>query len=136
MSKDDLMKLYEKIAPNQEQRSRMRENILNHNDKKTSSIRLIRKRKVWSVVIAACIAAAMIFSITVPLGEEASVYAVNFINKDGAVISFQDNESGSGNNMKSISYVDSRPSLEFYIDGEDIAKIEITAQNEYIYAHD
>src|SRR5690606_19723110 len=40
------------------------------------------------------------------------------------------------NGAAEISYVDARPGLEFYIDGEDIAQIEISTENEYIYAVD
>ena len=36
----------------------------------------------------------------------------------------------------SACYVDARPELEFYIDGEDIAQIEVTCGNEYLYAID
>lgn len=33
-------------------------------------------------------------------------------------------------------FVDARPGLEFYIDGEDIAKIEVMCETEYVYAVD
>jgi len=36
----------------------------------------------------------------------------------------------------SVSYVDARPQLEFFIEGEDIAQIEVSCQNEYLYAVD
>jgi len=36
----------------------------------------------------------------------------------------------------SVCYVDARPQLEFYIEGEDIAQIEVSCQNEYVYAVD
>lgn len=36
----------------------------------------------------------------------------------------------------SVCYVDPRPELEFYIEGEDIAQIEVSCQNEYVYACD
>ena len=41
-----------------------------------------------------------------------------------------------GNNGTSLCYVDPRPELEFYIDGENIAQIEISCLNEYLYACD
>lgn len=35
-----------------------------------------------------------------------------------------------------VCYVDARPQLEFFIKGEDIAQIEVSCQNEYVYAVD
>lgn len=35
-----------------------------------------------------------------------------------------------------VSYVDSRPSFEFYIEGEDIARIDVSCKTEYLYAVD
>lgn len=48
----------------------------------------------------------------------------------------------AGNNITpenygtSVCYVDARPQLEFFIEGEDIAQIEVSCQNEYVYAVD
>ena len=35
-----------------------------------------------------------------------------------------------------VSNVNSRPDLEFYIEGKDIAKIELSCENEYLYVVD
>jgi len=43
---------------------------------------------------------------------------------------------GGENYGTSVCYLDARPELEFYIEGEDIAQIEVSCQNEYVYAVD
>ncbi|AGC67232.1 peptidase M56 BlaR1 [Thermoclostridium stercorarium subsp. stercorarium DSM 8532] len=45
-------------------------------------------------------------------------------------------ENTRENTGTSVRYVDPRPSLEFYIEGENIAKIDISCENEYLAAID
>lgn len=136
MNKDELIDLYEKMTPDQAQRLRMREQLLKRIGKDAGSVRRSRKRRAWFAVSAVCMAVLTAFLFLFPYGKESSVYAIHFLDEDGAIISLSDQLSDSDDGSGKVSFVNSRPGLEFYIDGNDIAKIEITTQNEYIYAVD
>jgi hypothetical protein len=51
-------------------------------------------------------------------------------------IRLADNENLPENYGTSVSNVDSRPELEFYVEGKDIAQLEITCDTEFLYAVD
>ncbi|NLM09317.1 MAG: M56 family metallopeptidase [Clostridiaceae bacterium] len=57
------------------------------------------------------------------------------MNSD-VIIRIADQHNVRENFGTSVSNIDSRPHLEFYIEGKDIAKIDISCENEYLYAVD
>ena len=135
VSKEKLIDLFEHMTPDDSQRDRMRENILKSRGKENSGKNnVLNRRIVWLTISAASLILVLLYGIFYPLGGHSTAYAVNIIGKDQTVINLADVQAdGYG---AAVSYVDSRPDLEFYIDGENIAKIEITTENEYIYAVD
>ncbi|QJD84693.1 hypothetical protein [Cohnella herbarum] len=70
-------------------------------------------------------------------GGETSAYAINVkMGEDDAVFELADHGDATGEARTYVSYVDSRPGLEFYVEGDNIAKIEMSTENEYLYAVD
>jgi hypothetical protein len=72
-------------------------------------------------------------------GAKAVAFAlfVEIPNGNSILMEDRNNEYSRADDLAtSVSYVDNHPELRFFINGEDIAKIEITTVNEYIYIHD
>jgi hypothetical protein len=135
VNRDELVDLFDQMTPNHAQKARMRENILTHRWKENAGKKkaLIR-RKAWLAISAAGLILVLFYGLGNPFGGHSTAYAVNIIGKDQTIINLADMQADKYG--ASVSYVDSRPDLEFYIDGENIAEIEITTKNEYIYAVD
>ncbi|WP_214626094.1 hypothetical protein [Paenibacillus agaridevorans] len=137
MNKNELHAHFENMTPNERQKARMRANILN-------SRQPVAHTKVWARLLSArwaipaiCLVLAIAVFLSVPFGEKTTAYAIDVrIGEDGPAFRLADNEKRPGEYGTIVSNVDSRPGLEFYIEGENIAKIEISTQNEYIYAVD
>lgn len=136
MSRDKLTELFESMTPDAAQKSRMRKHLSSRMQSEGIAKPPSRKRQAWWAVPAVCLVLALIFALVVPLGGQTSAYAIHVIDKSGTVFKLADHRKRPDDFGTSVSNVDSRPGLEFYIDGKDIAKIEITTQNEYIYAVD
>ncbi|MCR2820505.1 hypothetical protein [Lederbergia panacisoli] len=138
MDEKNLIGYFESTTPGDEQKLRMRKAILSQTHEKVTDSKK-KWRWDWAKITAAsviCVALAFLFSINNPFNGEAFAYAINIIDPDGTRIQLADNENTREDFGISVSNVNSRPDLEFYIDGEDIEKIEITTSNEYIYAVD
>lgn len=97
--------------------------------KRISSIMDTRKKRIGFTVI--CIALIM----TVGAGI---VYAAGSADATGPDVEIKlcDYRLLPENFGTTACNVESRPELEFYIEGEDIAKIEVTCETEYVYAVD
>jgi bla regulator protein BlaR1 len=102
-----------------------------------SSIMDTRKKKVGlSVICAALIITVGVGIASVAANSDSTLSGpTNNMNSD-VVIRLRDYNNSPENYGTSVSNVDSRPGLEFYIEGEDIAQIEVTCKNEYLYAVD
>lgn len=139
VNKEHLVEMFDRMTPDTKQRSRMRGQILypEKSDTRTRSAR--HKKMVWRTVTAVCIMTGLLGFLLLPLaGRQAEVYAIHVLEKekDGATFRLMDIQKSSENYGTSVSQVDSRPELEFYIHGRDIAKIEMKTENEYLYAED
>ena len=137
MNKEHLKTAFERMTPNEEQKSRIKENILLHGQPDIRAKQSIRRRFAWLLIPAFSLALALIIIFNIPFGETTSVYAINLkVGEDGTVFKLADMKGHPDEYGTSVSYVDSRPGLEFYIEGDNIASIHITTKNEYIYAVD
>ena len=102
-----------------------------------SSILDTRKKKAGLAV-----ACAMLM-LTAGIGIASAAISVDNSTSDppgnanaDVVVRLKDPNKAPESYDTSACYVDARPELEFYIDGEDIAQIEVTCGNEYLYAID
>ncbi|MGG4033496.1 hypothetical protein ABEV74_07270 [Paenibacillus cisolokensis] len=136
MNRDQLVDIFERMTPDAAQKSRMREKILSHMQTNAHVKRPPRRRRAWMAVPAVCLGLALLLLAVVPFGGETSAYAIHIIEKDGAIFRLSDNRKSADDYGTFVSNVDARPGLEFYIDGDNITKIEISTKNEYIYAVD
>ncbi|MDF2921537.1 MAG: hypothetical protein K0R57_451 [Paenibacillaceae bacterium] len=136
MNKQDLVEAFDRMKPGEFQKERMLEHILSPQKPHAQQARRFFWR--WPVGIAlptVCLVLAL--TLFMPFGGgESWAYGIHVIEKDGAVFRLADNQKRSEDYGISVSNVDPRPGLEFFIEGQDIAKIEITTKNEYIYAKD
>lgn len=137
MDKDKLKDYFEHTSPSDNQKSRMRQAILSQQHSTNS----VPKRKWrWGMAKVSAIAISLMFVlfllIYTPFGGKSVVYGINIIDPSDSIITLEDYENVREDLGTSVSMVNSRPDLDFYIDGEDIAQIEITTNNEYITAHD
>ena len=137
MRNDQLRAYFDRLTPDASQKSRMRDRLLTAADPNAGAQRPSARRRVWLAAPAACLLLAALVLAGMPFGGHTSANAViNIREQDGTVFKLSDNHKGSGERGNAVSRVDARPGLEFYIDGKDIARIEITTDNEYIYAVD
>lgn len=96
-----------------------------------------RKKKVGLSVICAVLiitAGVGIAGVAADSGSTLNRSASNMISD--VIIRLRNDNSSPENYGTFVRNVDARPELEFYIDGEEIAQIEITCNNEYLYAVD
>jgi len=102
-----------------------------------SSIMDTRKKKVGlSVILATLIITIGVGIANVSANPNSTLNGSISNIKSDVIIKLRDPHNIPENYSTSVSYVDSRPELEFYIEGKSIAQIELTCQNEYIYAVD
>lgn len=137
MDKEKLKDYFESTTPDHNQKSRMKQSILSHNH----MVNAVPKRKWgWGMAKVSAIAVSLTFVLLLliytPFGSKSVVYGINIIDPNDSIITLEDYENVREELGTSVSMVNSRPDLDFYIDGEDIAKIEITTNTEYITAHD
>jgi len=137
MNKNEFIAFYDSVSTTGSQKTRMLNKILSSNDQRR---RAGRKAKAFRHAMipstAACLILVLILVIFQPFAGGNVAYALYNRAVDGTVYRLSD-RSGLQENIKtSVSYIDSRPGLEFFIDGEDISKIEISCDTEYIYIVD
>lgn len=137
MHSDKLKEQFELITPDVEQKRRMKENILLHDTSTLKKRRSSNWRKIWFITPIISVALALIIIFNLPFGGAAAAYAINLkMGEDGAVFRLSNMQGNTEESGSIVSYVDARPSLEFYIEGDNIAAIEITTETEFIYAVD
>lgn len=94
-----------------------------------SSIMDTKKKKIGLAVIC------MVLVLTVGAGIVYAAKAPDNMGPD-VMIRLRDDTYLPEDFGTTANFVDARPGLEFYIEGEDIAKIEVTCETEYVYAVD
>ncbi|WP_078551911.1 hypothetical protein [Bacillus alkalicellulosilyticus] len=97
-----------------------------------------RMKMTWikGVTVAACLVLAVLVVINIPNGGNTSAYGVTLIDSDGTKITLDDIGLTREELGTSVRQVNSRPDLQFFIEGENIAKIEISTEKEYLDAVD
>jgi len=102
-----------------------------------SSIMDTNKKKVGlGVICIALIITVVVWIASVAANSDNTLRgSTNNMNSD-VIVRLADFNNLPENCGTSVCNVDSRPGLEFYIEGEDIAQIEVTCENEYLYAVD
>lgn len=138
MNKDELKEIFDKMTPDEIAKSRMKRNLILHQHSNPTEARSPKRRLAWFILPAISLTLALIILWSIPFGSTASVYAIHVkVGEDRAVLNLAGRQDLPSNEQStSVSYVDPRPGLEFYIEGDDIATIEMTTENEYIYAVD
>jgi len=138
MNREQLMAQFENMTPGEAQKARIRDQLQARMESGARPAMPSKRRKrTWLAIPAACLALVLAFILIEPFGDETSAYAIDVkVGKDGALFRLAGNEQTPEDYGTSVSNVDARPGLEFYIDGDDIAKIEIESDNEYLYAVD
>lgn len=137
MNKERLQALFEGMKPDVEQKSRMRNQILMHLNSSPTTKRSKSGRLRWLAIPAVGLIIGLMILFNMPFFATTPAYAISLrVGEDGEVVKLADREGKGGDYVTSVSYVDSRPGLEFYIESEDTASIHITTETEYIYATD
>lgn len=138
LNKDKLIDYFDAMSPSENQKERMKLTITT--DRYGSGTVITKKRKwKWATASIGAISFAFILLISFlnPFGGSEITYGVNFIHSNGTSIKMADYRDPNENIYSNyVRNVESRPTLEFYIEGEDIAKIEMESESEYLYAVD
>lgn len=134
MDKERLMLQFEKMGPDHEQKERMLKRILVKSHP-SSRVAEWKRHRSWITISAACLVLVIgLWTLFLFAGKvEAFDIHVKMDDQKGTIRLASDREEGA---VHSVTKVDARPSLEFYVVGDDIAQIEIEAKNEYLSAQD
>jgi hypothetical protein len=139
MTKGELNMAFDRMTPDDTQKERMLNTVLSsrHPAAQASKPKKAR-RKVWAGAAAACLALALTMIFVFQPGGGVAAFALSVTIPDGSTVLLEDKaiDNRPSAPAASVSYVDSRPQLRFFITGENIAKIEISCENEYLKAHD
>lgn len=141
MNKDEIKMAFDNVTPDDTQKARMLGKILSTEQPAIQPYKPVKsRRKVWfsASAVTACLALVLVLTLMFNIGGGTVAYALSIKMSNGNSVLMEDR---SVNNRptelaSSVSYVDSRPQLRFFITGEEIAKIEISSNTEYITASD
>lgn len=137
MNKNELITLFDSMTPVESQKSRILNKILTCEDSKGQSSKGKKSFRFTLIPSTAlCLVLVFILVIFQPFAGGTAVYALYSRAADGTVYKLSGQDNRYENMGTSVSYVDPRPGLEFYIEGKDIAKIEISCKKEFIYIVD
>ena len=132
---NELNKAFDRMTPNDTQKERMLNTILNIEQpvERVSYLQKMR-RKRWISTVAVCLALvfAMMFMFRFGTGSVAFALSIGTPDSESRV-KIMDSRMEREKFTTTVSNVNSRPDLEFYIEGKDIAKIELSCENEYLY---
>lgn len=134
-NKERLTGMFDQMSPSDEQKVRMREVISDH-ERRLSSRSHSSQRKVWLSTALLSMALLLAVVYLAPIVSQKTVYAVYLINSDLASFKLEDGKGSYEDYGTFASFIDSRPSLRFFIEGENIASIEMTSETEYLSAKD
>jgi len=137
MNKYELITLFDSMTPVESQKSRMLNKIFTCIDAKEQ---IAQRKKTFRYTMIPSTAVCMILVIALvifqPFGGGTAAFALYSRAEDGTVFKLAGHDNLYENMGTSVSYVDSRPGLEFFIEGKEIEKIEISCQTEFIYVVD
>jgi len=137
MNRNHMNELFDHLSPNEDQKTRMLHRIVHHKQSDRRFKAGGKRRYSWLVISAVCLVIGMLVLIDSPFNSKTSAYGIVVrAGEDGTIFKLADTKGNSDEYSTLVSYVDSRPTLEFYIEGENIAKIEMKTENEFIYAED
>lgn len=137
VNKHKLMNYFENITPEDSQKERMKKAILTEQQQTNSNIRKKWRwngTKIFTVVIS--LALVLYFTLYTPANIDSVVYGVSIIDPNDSIVTLEDYAADHNDGSAFVNHVNARPDLRFFIDGENIAKIEITTDTEYITAKD
>lgn len=135
MTKNELVTAFEKTTPTTVQKSSMRQTILSPTVKRNINLKSFKftGRRGFRAM-AASLALVLMLAFLLQPSKETVAYAFAVTRPDGNTVLMEDRNAA--NAATEVSYVDNGPQLRFFISGQDIAEIEITAQNEFVSAQD
>lgn len=132
--KERVITYFEQMGPDHAQKKRMREKLQTR-EQMHGRWRFIVGRKLWIPVSLASMMMLMII-LNMNFGGHQTAFAVYLIPSEDVQFQLQDTRNMEEEYGTYANYVDSRPSLRFFIDGKNIAKIEMMAENEFVSAKD
>jgi len=137
LTKERLRAVFDGMAPDEDQKARMKQHIWERLNRRSMKGRVTGRRLRRAAGFAVGLVLAVVVMVNLPFEKAAPAYAISVkAGEDGPVFKLADREGKRDEHVTTVSYVDSRPGLEFYIEGENIASIHIKAENEYVYAVD
>ncbi len=131
MNRANIKEFYGTLQPDEVQSKRMLDRILSP-ENTLGSTRKAVYRRAWIAVPATCIALLFAFIFVMPFGGGTLVYAVSVRDTQNNVVRIADNENLPEDYGTSVVNVTARPALEFFIDGDNIAKIELSCNTEFL----
>lgn len=141
MTKNELIMAFDSMTPDNTQKELMLNSV---SCNKHTIVHVVipqrAHRKVWfgASAATACLIFVLALALMLNIGGGAVAYGLSIEMPDGSSVLMEDR---SVNNRPTdlasiVSYVESRPQLRFFITGENIAKIEISCESEYLKAVD
>ena len=139
MTNQQLNRTFDNMTPSAKQKERIWNTIVQNSEpaaRKTKFGGMPRKAFLGTAAACLVLAAALIF--TMPFGRGTTAFALSVTMPNGASVQMEDwnRDKQADGLVSSASYVDNGPELRFYITGEDIARIEISSEKEFVSAHD
>ncbi len=137
MNKKELNEAFERMKPDQEQKMRMlREIETQGRSERPAGKGRKTRRSLWISAAAACLALVFAVVFIFPPGKETVALALSVGSPDVDSKVKLTNDHNAKDGSTSVSNINARPGLEFYIEGKDIAKIEVSCENEFLYVVD
>ena len=138
MTKNELNTAFDRMTPNDTQKERMLNTILKK-EKPVEQVSYPQKmrRRRWFSTVAACLTLVFAMMFMFQPGNGSVAFALSIGTPDSeSRVKIMDSRMEREKFTTTVSNVNSRPGLEFYIEGKDIAKIELSCENEYLYVVD
>lgn len=138
MTKNELNSAFGKMTPDETQKELLLNTIL---DKENPLAHVILNqkpyRKLWFSISTACLVLVFALVVMFQPGNGSVAFALSIGSPVGdSRVKIMDSEMKRETFSTTVRNVNARPGLEFYIDGKDIAKIELSCENEYLYVVD
>lgn len=141
MNKNEIIMAFESMALDDTQKSRILDKVLYKEQPSGKPLRAIKThRKAWisAGAVTACLALVLTLTIMLNLGGGTVTFALSIPLPNGHTVLIEDRgiTDRPAELAATVGYVDSYPQLRFFITGEDIAKIMVSCENEYLKIHD
>jgi hypothetical protein len=130
MKKTELVQLFDRMIPDDTQKSRILRRIMSG----THKTPLKHYKRILTAVFAACLvcAIALVYLRLSPDSAISIAYAITAGN-ERETVTLADNIHTRDEYGVFVQNVSARPELDFFIDSENIAEIELTCKNEFLY---